>query len=138
MTTLINDGWLVLTNGVDEMKLACERIEISEKRQPTMNILPGGVNVGYDLGISQFTFNVSNIYFKSRTDLETFLEKIRLWQYSGTLTLKVIIDSSGNLIKYNGTDTSTRVLYTNLSFTKLTPGDGQYYRVKKIMLYEVS
>lgn len=138
MTTLISDGWLVLTDGVDEMKLACERITISEKRQPTMNVLPGGVTIGYDLGKSQFSFKVSNIYFKTRTDLETFLEKIRSWQFSGTLTLKVIIDSLGNYVKYNGTDTSTRVLYTSYSYSKLSPGDYQFYAINKITFYEVT
>ena len=110
MATLIDNGWLYLTNDTDIMKLACVGIKHNWKWQPDITHYTGGGHYGFDLGESALTFKASRIIFATQANAETYLSNLRTWQLAGTFKLKVQSTSGGAFLKLDGTNTVFPVL----------------------------
>jgi hypothetical protein len=133
MATLINDGWLYLTDGSDIMKLACEQITIDEDREPDITHYTGGGHYGYDLGSRWIIIKVKNIVFKTKANRETAVEKLDSWQAAGTITLKIQASSSEAYEKIDGSNTTLPVLhYGPKKQEKIAKGDGTVYVIGQI------
>jgi len=134
MATLINDGWLYLSNGTDDMKLACREIEWDCIRDPDITHEVGGWDYGYDLGINYYIVKVSGILFKSATDKDTFVQKLNSWLGISTITLKIQKNTGGSYEKIDGTNTTLPVLCPKgwSGIKKLAKENGVVYEIGKV------
>ena len=133
MATLINSGWLYLTNGIDIMKLACRGVKIDSIRDPTITHEVGGLSYGYDLGTEFYLVTVSGILFKNVTDKDTFVEKFNAWLNSGPIDLKIQRKTTGEYEKIDGVNTVLPVLSSKGlgGIQKIAKEDGEVYEVGK-------
>ena len=139
MTTLINDGWLVLSNGTDTMKLACETISIDKMRSPEISHFLGGSSFGYDIDKDSFFIaKASNIYFHSHTDAALCQQKLDSWQSAAPFTLQIIRNTSASLTLIGGLYTTITVLmqkgYSGVE--KIAKGDQDLWKIGKITFEE--
>lgn len=134
MANLINDGWLYLSNGTDDMKLACREIKWDIIRDPEIVHEIGAWNYGYDLGTKFVVLKVSGILFKTNANVNTFNEKFNEWLSSGTITLKVQRNTTGDYEKLDGTYTSFPVLSPKgaSGIQKIAKANGTIYEVGKV------
>lgn len=133
MANLINDGWLYLSNGTDDMKLACREIKWDILRDPDINHEVGGWNFGYDLGTKYIIVKPSGILFKTNADVSTFIDKLNEWLDLGTITLKIQRNTGGNFEALDGTNTSFPVLSPKgaSGIQKIAKENGTVYEVSK-------
>ena len=135
MATLINDGWLYLSNGVDIMNLACREISWDIIRAPTISHEVGGFSYGYDLGEEWVMIKVSGIILKSNADVVTFISKFNTWQSSGPISLKIQRNSSVAYEKLDGVYTTFPVLSSKglSGVKKIAKENGVTYEIGKVM-----
>lgn len=134
MATLINDGWLYLSNGVDIMNLACRNISWDIIRSPTISHEVGGLSYGYDLGEKYIMVKVSGILFGSNADAVTFTLKFNSWLDSGLINLKIQRNTSTAYEKLDGVNTIFPVLSPKglSGINKIAKEDGVIYEVGKV------
>jgi len=113
VATLINNGYLKLTNSTDILLLACEKISADFKMKPKIKHQPGGNHYGYDLGIKWLEWKAESIIFDSHTDWSTCIDTLKDWQLAGTFTLSVIRDGSNNEMEFDGDNSTYTVLLKN-------------------------
>lgn len=138
MATLINNGWLYLSDGTDEMKLACREIKWDAMREPEIIHEVGGWSYGYDLDIDYLIIKVSGILFKTSADHVIFETKLRSWQKSGVINLKVQRKVAGDFEPLDGTYTQIQVLAQKgwQDIQKIANEDGEVYEIGKIAFEE--
>ena len=134
MATLINNGWLYLSNGIDIMNLACREIKWDIFRDPTISHEVGGLNYGYDLGTKYIIVSVSGILFKNNADVNTFNEKLNSWLDSGPIDLKIQRNTGGAYEKLDGVNTVLPVLSSKgwSGIRKIAKENGVVYEVGKV------
>lgn len=134
MATLINDGWLYLTNGIDIMRLACREISWDIIRDPTIVHEVGGLSYGYDLGTKYIMIKVSGILFGNNADVNTFNEKLNSWLDSGPIDLKIQRNTSVAYEKLDGVNTVFPVLVPKgiSGIKKIAKENGVVYEVGKV------
>ena len=133
----LNEGWIIFdASGSYEMKvhgkwkIGCRNPDVWIEHYP-------GGNAGYDTGTRERTVNLSDLYFKTKTDAETFIEYIDLLNATGMgwkLELQVHSDESKFKLD-GGTGQQMMVLYKEYSDLEKVPfGDDQIYKIKSIKL----
>jgi len=133
LATLIDDGWLHLTNGTDTMKLACKRVTWDWKWNPSIVHYAGGGHYGIDLQEQALRVTAQMVLFGSLSDAETFLSTLRTWQDSGTFSLSVSYDGT-NYIKLDGTNSTFTVVSKGPGkVEKISPASGTIYAVGQVM-----
>ena len=137
MTTLIDKGWLVLTNGADVMKLAVRSITAERRTKTKFTHYVGG-NFSIDLGLSYHVWNCSGLIFDSVANMETFLAYTQTWQQTAAFTMYVYKDGSSNKIKWNGTDTdyTVRIAENGTKGIHLADGGTGYAFIDTLILEE--
>jgi len=110
MTTLINDGYLILGNGTDDMKVKCEKIITNWNWQTVIDHFSGSTGNGYDIDDDYLIFKVQGIYFDSHTKYDLFVGTLRTWHKAGTLELEMQRNANGDKIVYDGTNSKFDVL----------------------------
>jgi len=110
LTTLINMGWLYLTDGTDIMKIACRKIRWKYIFDPTITHFIGGTSIGYDIGEKYLVITAQGLIFENTSDVETFIQYIDDWQHNGPFTLKIQKNGAGNFHKLDGVNTTYQVL----------------------------
>ena len=109
MATIIDDGYLELTDGTDTLKLACEEIIVDMVLKPKMKHYEGGTNLGYDLGVNYFIFKVSGVILDSYTKFKNCISYLKSWQASAPFSLKIKRDTT-NYTEWDGSNTTFKVL----------------------------
>lgn len=138
MTTIINQGFLELTDGSNTFLVYFERLYVDLVREPTIEHIEGGVNYGYDLLKQFLKFYVQNVTLTSHSDFSSFVDYITDWQDAGTFTLKVKRDST-HYIEWDGDNTSFTVLLAYPGFQKMekiAPGDQDTLYQIQTMIFE--
>lgn len=131
MATLISNGWLELTNGVDTMLLFFKRCLAIFNFKPTIKHYSGKAHLGYSLEKQWLEWKVENIILEDHSDFSTFVDTIKDWQSDEPFTLKVK-RSSGSYIEWDGDNTSFLVLVAPPGLNQMekkSPGDqdGPFY-----------
>lgn len=138
MATLINKGWLYVSNGTDIMKLACLKVTYDLIFNPTISHNLGGINYGYDLSELYAMFKVTRLIFNTEADRSTFISNIISWQQTAPFTFKIQRNTSGNYEKLDGTNTSVLVLIDKglKNIEKITPGDQERYVINDVLFVQ--
>lgn len=110
MATLIDDGWLYLSNGSDTMKIACIEISYDHIRDGEANHYEGGINFGYDMNLNYFMIKVSGMVFKTKAAVEIFKDKFNSWLTSAPITLRIQDNTAPTYEKFDGTNTTLTVI----------------------------
>jgi hypothetical protein len=132
MATLINKGWVYLTNDTDIMKLAAEFVEYDWIWDPEISHFEGGDNhYGYDSLKRYFVVKIKRFLFDSKSDAETYKSNLATWQSAGTFKIKIQDKSTPTYEKFDGTNTTLPVLsYGPRGNRKIEPGDGETYEIR--------
>lgn len=135
MATLIDQGWLYVSNGTDIMKLACVKIKWDYVRNPKITHTEGGYHMGYDLLKKWIVIKVSKILFKTYAHRKTALDTLNSWQDSGPYTLKIQRKSTGQFEEWEGSNTSLSVLSTTgfRDIEKLSNRNQEVYSFGKVI-----
>lgn len=136
MATIVDDGWLVLTDGSNTLKLAFQRL-VARRVFAGAKIkhYDGGGHYGYDFGKRYWTFNISGIYFKNHTDYDNTVKYLEDWQDAGTFTLSVYRNSSSNLMTFDSDSTITVMIpQGGFQVEKIAPYNGTVYVMEKLQL----
>ena len=138
MANLIDNGWLYLSNGTDDMKLACREIKWDAIRVPEIIHEVGGWSYGYDLSTDYIMVKVSGILFSSNTDVDLFNLNLREWLSSGVINLKIQRKVAGDFEKLDGTYTQIQVLAQKgwADIQKIAMEDGEMYEIGKMVFEE--
>jgi len=134
MTTLIDEGWLYLTNGTNIMRLACRSIQYDRIWEPDHNHEYGGFNYGYDLAKDYFVIKAGGILFNTTAKKDTFEENIALWQQAEAFTLKIQNKTTpATYTKIGGVYTTLKVLGTKgYSGVHKIAGEGEFWIIEKM------
>ena len=135
MATLINDGWLYLSDGTDIMMLACREISYDIIRDPDINHDVGALSYGYDMGEKWIQIKVSGIILKTEANKNTFVDKYNSWLDSGLIYLKIQRNTGGAFDKLDGTNTRVEVLSPKglLGIQKIAKENGVIYEIGKVV-----
>ncbi len=135
MATLIDDGWLYLTNGTNIMKLACREISYDLIRSPDISHEVGGLSYGYDLGEKYIIVKVSGILLKSNANKNTFVSTFNTWLDAGSIDLKIQRNTSVAYEALDGTNTILPVLSPKglSGIKKIAKENGVVYEIGKVM-----
>ena len=130
MATIIDDGWVYLTDGTDVIKAQSREVVYDEIWNPEITHYVGGGSYGYDLGMVTRVWKVKGILFDSHTKYDNFVTYLRSWQTSGTITLGIYRNSSSAYWVCDGTNTTYTVLVRSLQGArKLAPADGDVWEI---------
>jgi len=134
MATLIDNGWLYLTNGTDIMKLYVKRIVIDDNHlDPFLEHFAGGTNVGFWLGERQIMVKALDIMFITQANAEKFIEKLNAWDYAGVYTLKIQVSATPTYFKIDGVNESISVLsFGAKEIEKAEKGAGTHYKIASV------
>ena len=133
MVTVIDDGWLVLTDGTDTFKVFFQQALVMILFDPTIEHNPGS-HYGFNL-VEYIIIKVSGILFNSTTKYENFMLYMRNWQGTNPFTLSIYKDTSSNKLKLDGENTDFSVLIPSSGIqggSKIAPEDGEVYRIETI------
>ena len=138
MANLIEDGWLILSNGTDTLELACREIKWDVILNPTLDHYEGKFSLGYDLSIEFFIFQVSGILFDTNAKYKIFAAKILDWQHTSPFTLKIQRTLAGAFEYPDGTYITYTVLLQKgfAGAQKISKGDQEYYEIGKVIFEE--
>ena len=110
MVKIIEDGYLILTDGSNILELACERISVDYLMKPEFKNYEGGTNIGWHLGKEWLEFKAEGIILNSHTKFSNCIDYIKTWTAAGTFTLKVERDTTPNYVEWDGDNTTFTVL----------------------------
>lgn len=130
MATIINEGYLELTDGTDTLLLYFKQCKWDYIRNPKNKHFAGGSHLGYDLGKKWLEWTFIDIYGTSHSNMANIILYLNNWQTNDHhFTLKIKRDGS-NYIACDGTNTSFTVNMPNgmKQMEKIAPGtqDGPY------------
>lgn len=136
MATIIDKGWLWLTNGVDTLKLAAEQVFWDEVRDPQISHYPG-FSFGYDQDTNYYLFTVKRLYFDSHSSYDNFKTYVNTWQVAAPFTLKIQRASTGEFESPDGTYEEYQVLHLGMKKCyKVVNGDEEFYVVENMQFEE--
>ncbi|MFW9872561.1 MAG: hypothetical protein ACFFG0_05610 [Candidatus Thorarchaeota archaeon] len=140
MATIINDGWLVITDGSDELRLMFEECKIDIMTNPTIKHYAGGSNTGYTTGKRWLEFKVRNIWLTSSSNFNNFSKYTLSFQDSGTFNIQIKRDSSGNYVTIDDNDDWDVMVKQNgiKDMQKISFGDQQIYQIGLLLLEEAA
>ncbi len=131
MATLINKGWLYLTDGSDIMRLACEQIIWDWPWNPDITDYANSGHYGYDLGEESIIIKVKGIIFKTLANHDIYLSNLRAWQKASGFDLKVQVTTGGTFKKLDGTNTVFPCLsFGPLGNEKVAKENQEIYKIK--------
>lgn len=138
MATLIDNGWLYLTNAVDIMKVYTKRIVIDDIHlDPFIEHFAGGYNMGFWLGERQIIVKALDLMFITQATAEKFIEKLNEWDYAGVYTLKIQVSATPTYFKIDGVNDSISVLsYGAKEVEKVERGAGTKYKIAMVKFEE--
>jgi hypothetical protein len=138
MTVLITDGWLIIGDGTDSMRLMFEKCKIDWFMEPTIKHYAGGSHVGYTTGKRWLVFKVENIWLTSSSNFDTFTTYITSWQDDGPFDLEIYRDTSSNKITIDGnTDWDVMIQKNGLKdMQKIGFEDEDIYQIGLLILEE--
>jgi hypothetical protein len=134
MVNHINDGWALLSNGTDYLKVFCEHILWTPIVMPEVEHYGGGINFGIDISIFFFQVKLQGVWLDTNTKFENYMTYIKAWQQAGTLKIEIQRNSGGTILKLDGTNTIYPVLAMKGfgEFEKM-PGDQDKFRANTIV-----
>lgn len=138
MADIINDGWLYLSDGTDNLKLAAARITWKRVLDSDFTSTEGGFNFGYALGVDYYIWKVGSIYFDTYAKSKDFEAYITEWHKAGTLTMQVRRNTGGDFEAFDKTNTTYKVLLVGGydGCEKLVAENGTFYVCSKLVLRE--
>ena len=105
MATLINKGWLYLTNETDIMRVEFSKLSYDIKTKSNISHYGGGTNTSFNIGEQYLVIKIKNLWLRSKTEFETFTANILSWNKASGIKTSIEIDSSGTFWKLDGTNT---------------------------------
>ena len=102
MAKIIEDGYLILTDGTNILELGCETIEANLITKSIFKPYDGQVNLGYHLGKEWLEWVATGIWFDSHAKWANCTKYLKDWRNAGTFTLKVERDTTPNYVKWDG------------------------------------
>lgn len=132
---IINEGWLILSNGTDTLKLYFEGCKVSLKMKPNINHFTGQGHFGFDMQKWYLEFKVQKIYGTSHANFSSIIDYLTDWQSLGSFNLQIYRDTSSNMIEWDGDHTTFPVmLKTGLNdMEKIAPRDGVIYVIGNVI-----
>lgn len=137
-------GWVYIERGTaDEMRLACAspwKIDIVEQnvKENIMHVV-GDTHISIS-GIEEVvrTITLNDVIFKTRTDFETCIQKLRKLNNAGTMTLELAYSDTPDFIKFHATastqyDTMEVKFLRATGLQKIARGAGTVYKCAKMM-----
>lgn len=134
MTIHIDDGWALISNGTDYLKVFCEHILWIPVTGPELEHYEGGFSFGADLFLFYLVIKLQGIWLNTNTKYENYMTYMKAWQQAGTLQIEVSRNGTDK-IKLDGSNTIIPVLAMKGfgEFEKM-PGDQDVYRANNIIL----
>jgi hypothetical protein len=134
MATLVDDGWLWLTDGVDTLKLACVNVTWDILRFPNIDHYEGDFHLGYDLKRKYILVKVNQIIFDTYAKRKTAINTLNTWQDSGLIDLQIQRKSTGAFEEFVGSNTTLPSLmkYGLKNVQKVVNGDREFYIIGKV------
>lgn len=133
MVLVIDEGWLVLTDGTDTFKVFFQQALVFVIFEPTIEHNPGG-HYGFNL-VEYLVIKVKNLWFNTTAKYENFMSYMRAWEGFTPFTLSIYKDTSDNKLKLDGDNTDFLVLIPSSGIQggqKVSGGDDTVYRIDGI------
>ena len=136
MAVIINKGWLILTNGVDTLKVYFQKFTAQRVFMGShIEHYLGGTHYFYDMGARYWNFIIKNVMFDSHTDMNNAIVYLENWQDAGTFTLSVQRNSTGDFVSFDGDTTITVAIpQGGFSLEKLAAYNDDNYVLTKLQL----
>lgn len=137
MATLIDDGWVYLTDGSDVIKARARDILYAEAWDPDIEHYTGNAQFGFWLNRAVRTWKVKGLLFDTHAKYTSFVSNLRSWNNSAPFTLGIYRDSSSNYWECDGTNTTFTVLAYGIGGgRKIAPEDGTVYEIGLVTFEE--
>ena len=136
MVTVIDDGWLYLSDGTDILKLFVETFKFKYIKKGTIKHYDGGINLYIPVHKSYLIAVAEGIWLDSVAKVENYQKYIKDWLDSGTFTMKFQYESGGSYLELDGDNESYNVAVKNDlgEVEKVSNGDQEYFYVDKLIL----
>jgi len=136
MTVIINDGWLYLSNGVDELKLFVETFRYEYIVKGKTSHYTGGYNLYIPVVKEYLMAQAEGIWLNSLAKVENYSKYLKTWIKAGTFNLKFQYESGGSYLELDGDNETFPVTVKNGktgNIEKRANGDQTFFRVDKVM-----
>jgi len=136
MVRPIDDGWLHLDDGTDELYLQCEEIEWDFIDKPIIEHYEGPTNIGVGgANIRYLRVSAKGIFVTTLAKYEDLVKYLLAWNLAGTFNLKVSYDGT-NYIELDGDNETYPVMMPNgISKAKKISMGSIYGAVSNLNLY---
>jgi hypothetical protein len=136
MTVIINDGWLYLSDGTDELKLFVETFKYKYIKKGRLKHYDGGVNLFIPVFKEYLIAVAQGVWLNSVVKVENYSKYLKDWLDGGTFNLKFQYVSGGSYLKLDGDNTIFPVAVKNDlgEIEKISNGDQEFFYVDKLIL----
>jgi hypothetical protein len=141
MAIIINEGWLYLADATNSMLVYFEECKVDWKTNPTSRHYSGGGALRFTNKKQWWEFKVKNIWLTSHTNYSNFIDYLKDWMNTSpyTITLRVIRNTGGSYIEWDGDNTSYTVAVKKDGLRdaqKVSPHDGDIYKIGMLIFEE--
>lgn len=138
---ILDYGWIYVERGAgNAFQLGCDKwfFDMSWLLRETVQDTAGDQHQGFDQQIIARGIVLKNVYFKTSTDFETFLDRALTMNAAGTVTIEIRKTTAaipGSLFAFKSGVTSLEMLFEKCTNgQKISRGDDDVYMVSRLHL----
>lgn len=138
---ILDYGWIhIERGGANAFDLGCKKwhLNITWNLMETVQDLPGDIHIGFDMQVIGREIILTEVYFKTSEDVETFINKAQVINAAGKATLEIQKTSDavpGSLFEFKSGVTSLEMLFIQVAtLQKVGRGNSDVYMVQTVKL----